>query len=112
MYADRIVKHFGLDGYFLAIDGSELDGARSDKGELIAHVLRRDGLTPADVLMIGDREHDMLGARSHGIRGIGVLWGYGSAAELIAAGATECIATPSQLTEAVQKVASTAAPTT
>ena len=87
VYARRIAEHFGLLEHFEEVHGSELDGTRGDKGELIAHVLARHALDPARVLMIGDREHDMRGAAQHGITGIGALWGYGGEAELRAHGA-------------------------
>lgn len=82
VYARRIVEHFGLFGAIDEVYGSELDGTRGDKGELIAHVLRERALTPADVVMIGDREHDVLGAARCGVTVIGAAWGYGGVAEL------------------------------
>lgn len=91
VFARKITEHFGLTKYFCAVDGSELDGTRSDKVSLIAHILDRDGLNPDDVVMIGDRKHDIIGAVANGVRGIGVLWGYGSSGELRAAGACRCV---------------------
>jgi len=82
VYARRIVEHFGLMGPIEVVYGSELDGTRGDKGELIAHVLALHGFDPARVLMIGDREHDMKGAAACGVAGIGAAWGYGGEAEL------------------------------
>jgi phosphoglycolate phosphatase len=82
VYARRIAEHFGLMGPIEAVYGSELDGTRGDKGELIAHVLALHGFDPAQVLMIGDREHDMAGAARCGVAGIGAAWGYGGEAEL------------------------------
>jgi phosphoglycolate phosphatase len=82
VYARRIVEHFGLFGAIDEVYGSELDGTRGDKGELIAHVLRERGLAPADAVMIGDREHDVLGAARCGVTVIGAAWGYGGVAEL------------------------------
>jgi len=85
VYAGRIAAHFGLTGPagpIEAVYGSELDGTRGDKGDLIAHVLQTRGLAPAQVLMIGDREHDMLGAARCGVTAIGATWGYGGADEL------------------------------
>jgi phosphoglycolate phosphatase len=82
VYARRIAEHFGLMGPIEEVYGSELDGTRGDKGELIAHVLALHGFDPADVLMIGDREHDMLGAARCGVATIGAAWGYGGIAEL------------------------------
>lgn len=89
VYARPIVAHFGLADVFEAVHGSELDGTRGDKGELIAHVLRTHALDPARVLMIGDREHDMAGAARNGVATIGALWGYGGEQELRLHGARQ-----------------------
>ena len=97
VFAERIVEHFGLKEYFCAVYGSELDGTRSDKGELIAHVLQAESLSPHSTVMVGDRAHDVVGAKVHGVFPIGVLWGYGSSDELIAAGATTLCAKPETL---------------
>lgn len=87
VYASRIIDHFALRPFFGAVHGAELSGARSHKAELVAHALRAEGASPARACMIGDRRHDVLGAAAHGVPAIGVSWGYGSAAELSAAGA-------------------------
>jgi phosphoglycolate phosphatase len=97
VFAERIVEHFGLKEYFCAVYGSELDGTRSDKGELIAHVLQAESLSPHSTVMVGDRAHDILGAKAHAVFPIGVLWGYGSSDEFIAAGATTLCAKPETL---------------
>ena len=94
VYATRIVEHFGLAPLFDGVYGSELDGTRVDKGELIAHALAERRLDPARVVMVGDREHDMIGAGRCGVRAIGVLYGYGSAAELRAHGAAALAEAP------------------
>lgn len=104
VFAERIVRHFELRKYFHSVDGSELDGTRSDKTSLVAHILMREGISAENALMIGDREHDMTGARQNGVRGVGVLWGYGSREELEAAGAYTCISSPGELPEAVRKM--------
>ena len=87
VYATRIVEHFGLASLFDRVYGSELDGTRVDKGELIAYALAQEQLDPARVVMIGDREHDAIGARRCGVRAIGVTYGYGTENELRAQGA-------------------------
>lgn len=87
VYAARITAHFGLERYFEAIHGSELSGLRADKRELIAHVLETRSLSGPECVMIGDRSHDIVGGKAHGLRGIGVAWGYGSRDELLEAGA-------------------------
>jgi phosphoglycolate phosphatase len=97
VFAEKIVEHFDLAQHFKGVYGSELDGDRSDKGDLIAYLLREQGFTAASAVMIGDREHDIIGAKKNGLRTIGVLWGYGSDPELRAADAGHLAATPAQL---------------
>ena len=87
VYAERIVEHFGIREHFERIFGSELDGTRVDKTELLAYALTETGTVAADAAMIGDREHDMIGAVNNGLFGVGVLYGYGTQAELQSAGA-------------------------
>ena len=87
VYARRIVEHFGLDTLFDGVYGSEMDGTRVEKADLIAYALAEERLAAGRVLMIGDRQHDMIGARRCGVRAIGVSYGYGSEAELRAHGA-------------------------
>ncbi|MEO0977869.1 MAG: HAD hydrolase-like protein [Pseudomonadota bacterium] len=81
-YAGKIVEHFELMPHFGKVYGSELSGDRSQKAELIAHILEEEGLSAHETLMIGDRKHDLIGANANGVAGIGVLWGYGSREEL------------------------------
>jgi phosphoglycolate phosphatase len=90
-----------LSAYFDATHGSELDGTRAGKRELIAHVLASARLVPAMTCMIGDREHDMRGAVANGVRAVGALWGYGSRDELLAAGASCLCERPSGLVAAL-----------
>lgn len=82
VYAQTIVSHFGLDHHFAGIHGSELSGERTDKGDLIRHVLERERLAREAVWMIGDRMHDVTGGRRNGVRTMAVLWGYGTEEEL------------------------------
>jgi phosphoglycolate phosphatase len=74
--------------------GAELDGTRADKSHLLEHALKETSVDPSKTLMIGDRSHDMVGAKNNGMKGIGVLYGYGSREELIGAGASHVCATP------------------
>lgn len=96
-FAARIIEHFGLAPRFLGVYGSEPGGALDSKADLIAHILRRENLTAADCVMVGDRLHDVEGAHANGIKTIGVLWGYGGQAELAAAGAAAMIDDPALL---------------
>ena len=72
VYAERIVEHFGLARFFKTLYGSELDGTRTNKVELIAHLLEREGFAPSDAYMVGDRKHDVIGARANGVNPIAV----------------------------------------
>ena len=83
----RILEHFDLLQYFEAVAGSTLDETRTKKGEVIAYALSTYHLDPSETVMVGDREHDVIGARENGLHCIGVLYGYGSREELTAAGA-------------------------
>lgn len=87
VYAGKIVEKFGLAEYLTDIQGSELDGTRVKKEEVIRYAMEVNGIDPADVIMVGDRKHDIEGAHGAGIPVIGVLFGYGSEEELTLAGA-------------------------
>lgn len=83
VFAERILKHFEIDQYFKHVGGSNLDGSRSEKNEVINHVLETCNISSMDdVIMIGDRKYDVLGAQKIGVDSIGVLYGYGSLEEL------------------------------
>ena len=97
VFADRIIDHFDLRRHFERVFGAELDGTRADKTDLLAYALKTTSVDPSRDVMIGDRSHDMIGARNNGIKGIGVLYGYGSAQELTAAGASHLCATPNAI---------------
>lgn len=97
VYAERIVEHFGMGEYFERVFGSELDGTRADKTELLSHALEETGIAPRRAIMIGDRSHDMIGARNNGMTAVGVLYGYGGKRELVAAGAQRIADTPREL---------------
>jgi len=102
VYAERILRHFEVDACFAFVSGSELNGSREDKGEVIAYALshfyRNDGLRGADaVVMVGDRLHDIAGARRNGVESIGVSFGYGGRRELLEAGADWIVDTVPEL---------------
>ena len=96
-HARRIVAHLPLGDCFDDVIGATPDGSRSHKPELIAEALQRLSLHPGDCLMIGDRHLDIEGAAHHGMRSIGVLWGFGGEAELRAAGAGNLARQPADL---------------
>ena len=88
VYVKRILKHFSLDGYFTFIGGSDLEETRVRKADVLSYCMDSlKNVDPSSCVMIGDRLHDVLGAKAHGMKSIGVLYGYGSKEELINAGA-------------------------
>nr|WP_280520206.1 HAD-IA family hydrolase [Acinetobacter sp. F-1] len=82
VYAKQILEHFDLAQYFSDIHGSELNGDRTNKAELIQYILAQQQLQADQCMMVGDREHDIFGARHNGIETIAVSYGYGSQEEL------------------------------
>lgn len=88
VFAEKILEHFNLKKYFDFISGSNLDNTRTKKADVIKYALEENGLTDiSEIIMIGDREHDVIGAKSLGIECIGILHGYGSYDELSNSGA-------------------------
>ena len=97
-FAKRIMEHFHLAQYCDFICGATLDETRTDKAEVIAYALETAGITDkSDVVMVGDREHDVLGAKRNGLPCIGAVYGYGTAEELTAAGAAALAQTVEEL---------------
>ena len=94
----RILEHFDLLKYFEAVAGSTMDEQRTKKGEVIAYALDTYALDPAETVMVGDRKHDVIGARENGVPCVGVLYGYGSRTELMEAGAAALAADLNELT--------------
>ena len=84
-FARRIMEHFDLARYCDFICGATLDETRTDKAEVIAYALETAGITDKSrAVMVGDREHDVLGAKKNGLPCIGAVYGYGTAEELTA----------------------------
>lgn len=99
-YAKQILEHFGLDGYFAAVAGSNMDGTRTKKAEVVERALMLLGNPDvSDCVMIGDREHDVLGGKAHGMDTVGVTFGYGSEDELCRVGATHIAHTPAEIVD-------------
>lgn len=97
-FAVQIAEHFEIDSYFDLIAGSNLDNTRSKKAQVIEYALETLGiLDRAHAVMIGDREHDIKGAKKTGLRSIGVLYGYASSGELENAGADFTANSPEEL---------------
>lgn len=100
-FAEEIIRIHGLSSFFSGIYGSELDGTRADKALLIAHLLACESVSPEDCVMVGDRRHDIMGAKGNGMKAAGVLWGFGQRHELEASGADWIIESPGDLLDVV-----------
>jgi phosphoglycolate phosphatase len=97
LFAKRIIEKLGYATMFGGVYGTEPDGSLDDKADLISAVLQKENLNPSETIMVGDRLHDIHGAHANGLRAVGVLWGYGSRAELEQAGADTLVSGPAEL---------------
>jgi phosphoglycolate phosphatase len=103
--ARRIIQHFGLDQHFATVVGAspEVGGGRRTKAHVITHALAVLDIGPGPhAVMVGDRDHDVDGARHNGLDCLGVAWGFGSRDELRAAGATAIVETPAGVVDAAR----------
>ena len=100
-FASRILHHLGFAAYFDGIYGSVPGGALDHKPELLAHIVSRHDIVPSRSVMVGDRRYDISGAHAVGMRGVGVLWGYGGRDELEMAGADRLVESAADLAPAV-----------
>ncbi len=87
VFADRIMAKYRLRPYFKLICGSELDGTRNDKNEVIEYAIEKLGCRRESVIMVGDRKHDIIGAKKCSVASCGVRFGYSEDGELEKAGA-------------------------
>ncbi len=99
--AEPILEHFKLRHFFERVYGTHLDGSLGNKVELLSYIHSETRLVTPESAFVGDRRYDMTAAREHGMRAIGVLWGYGSRGELEASGAHHLVASPGALAEAL-----------
>lgn len=99
-FSRQILEHFKLAQYFDYIAGASMDDTRVKKDQVIAYALTECRIEDKErAVMIGDREHDIFGARKNGIASIGVLFGFGSREELENAGADYIVETPGGIAE-------------
>lgn len=94
--AIQIMEHFDLAKYFDQICGASLDTSRSSKEAVIEYLITQQGRS-SQMIMVGDTKYDIIGAKIHGISGIGVSWGYGKVEDMEAAGAAKIVHTPQEL---------------
>lgn len=101
VFVERILSHFRIRRYFDVVVGSELDGTRATKAEVVEEALRQlfeDTPVQKDqVYMIGDRKFDVEGAKAFDIESVGVAYGYGSIEELTKAHADYVVKTVEEL---------------
>jgi phosphoglycolate phosphatase len=93
-FADRVIDHLSLRPYVRGVYGALPGGGLDEKQDLLEHILSVENVAASEAVMIGDRMHDMHAALHNDIRPIGVLWGYGSRDELLAAGADAVATVP------------------
>ena len=104
LYSRQIIAHFGLEGYFEAVCGAAMDESRTEKAEVLRYALDTLGAKAEESLMVGDREHDVLGAKAVGMPCLGALWGYGSREELLSAGADALAKSPEDMAEWIMRM--------
>lgn len=103
IFARRILDYFELSSYFSFVAGSGLDGSLHTKTDVINYILQSNNITDlSSVVMIGDRKHDIIGAKNVGIDSIGVLYGFGDYEELAQAGATYIVKDMAELRNLLQ----------
>ena len=88
----QFLKHYELSGYFVDICGSDMEAGRNTKEEVLRYALAKNNICNLDqATMVGDRFHDVEGAKAVGIPCVGVLYGFGSKEELLTAGAIHVV---------------------
>lgn len=107
VFAKRILEYFHIEDYFIFAAGSTLDTTRNKKADVIRYALDSLGIAPEEAVMIGDRKHDVIGAKENGMACIGVLFGYGDREELESAGADTVVETVEELEEKMKKLLKT-----
>lgn len=93
-FAVRVLEHTGLLDRFDSVHGASPDGRIRTKEQVVRAALTMSGVAPADVVLVGDRKHDVHGARACRVDCIGAAWGYGGDIELRTAGAAAVAAQP------------------
>ncbi|MBQ6004492.1 MAG: HAD-IA family hydrolase [Clostridia bacterium] len=103
VYTDAILKHFGLYDLFEYVSGSDLDGTRGSKADVIRTVMVEYGLKGSETVIVGDRLHDIAGGKETGIFTMGVRYGYADEGELESAGADWIAETPMDIVRIVEE---------
>lgn len=95
--AKKVLRLFGLDKYFLTIDGASNNGSNDSKSSILKRAIEKTGALPSECILVGDRKYDAEGARAVGADSLGVLWGHGSCEELESCGFTAIAKTPREV---------------
>lgn len=101
LFAERIISYFGMAQEFELVAGATLDGSRRHKADIIQFALDSLAADATEAVMVGDRAQDIVGARVHSMRSIGVRWGYAEPGELEAVGADIIVGSPQELVSAL-----------
>lgn len=104
VFALEIIKRYGIEPYLTVSVGSELDATRSKKSEVIAEAMRLLGASKEETVMVGDRMHDIAGAKEIGIKSVGAGYGYAASGELEKAGADYIANSVEELTKLLLKL--------
>ncbi len=104
VFAQKILRHFDIAKYFTLVAGATLDSTLVEKADIINYALEKSKADRAECVMVGDRMHDIYGAKANAIKSVGVLYGYGSFKELTGAGADAIAETPDKIVSAIQKL--------
>lgn len=97
VFAKQIVDYFHIQSYFKDVCGATMDSQRTRKEDVIAYAMKKHSLSTQQTMMIGDRKHDVIGAKINQLPSIGVRYGYGGYQELSVAGADHIVDTPQEL---------------
>jgi len=104
-FAERVIDYLGVRQFVRAVYGAEPGGGLEHKHDLLAHIVAAEAFPRSSTVMVGDRLHDVEAARQNGITSIGVLWGYGSREELMAAGADALAEKPDSVAALIRNLA-------
>lgn len=101
LFSEKILEKFDLMKYFDFISGSSMDGNNAEKSVIISNALTQFSYASDEMIMVGDRKFDVIGAKNNGVQSIGVLYGYGNREELEAAAADFICAEPKGLLDII-----------
>lgn len=102
IFAEKILRHFDISKYFRFVAGATLDSRLVEKSDIIKFAIEENNIDVSHAVMIGDRKHDILGAKQNKIKSIGVLYGYGTFEELSAAGADAFAEKPNSIIKEIE----------